>query len=201
MKSILVIGAHPDDGEVGAAGLFQRGGRRFGLIASRGERGGDAEQREREAKEAFAFVNAEGRILRHPDTAIQAADLAIDIERAIRDFQPDLILTTSPHDAHQDHAAVARATMIATRDFCGTILGYYTPSVAERFRPNWFVALTEAEMAAKIRVVGCHASQSKRHYLAPAYLEAAGRYWAQVTRSKAPFVEPYELLRHREDAP
>ena len=168
------------------------------LVASHGERGGDGPTRAREARAAIERLGARGSVLRHPDTVIVAPAVAPDIEAAIRDFRPDTILTMSPNDTHQDHAAVSAATMIAARDWCGTILGYCTPSAAEHFRPNWFVSLDDEAMAAKLAAVACHASQAGRLYLAPAYLEAAGRYWARVTRSAAPFVEPYELLRYRE---
>lgn len=195
---ILAIGAHADDVEVGTAGLLQRAEKVFILIASHGERGGDPIEREREACAAISLLGAEGRICNHPDTAIVAAQLASDIEQVIKSFRPTLILTHSPNDIHQDHAAVSHATTIAARDFVGTVLAYYTPSVAERFRPNWFASLDEATMNTKKAAIACHASQSSRPYLAPAYIEAAGRYWSQVTRSERPFVEPYELLRHRE---
>lgn len=195
---ILAIGAHPDDWEVGAAGLLQRAAERFVLIASWGERGGEGTVRKDEALAAIRLIGAEWTIYQHLDTEIRAAQLAPEIERAIRDFLPDTIVTTSPRDAHQDHAAVSAATMIAVRDWCGTVLAYCTPSAAERFTPNWFVGLSAEEMATKIRAAACHVSQAHRPYLAPAYLEAAGRYWAQVVRSTSPFVEAYELLRHRE---
>ncbi len=195
---ILAIGAHPDDIETGAAGLLQRATDGFVLVASHGERGGPGDQRRREACAAWSMLGASGRVLGHPDTCIPAPALVPDIERVIREFRPDMILTTSPNDAHQDHAAVSAATLIAARDWCGTILGYCTPSAAEHFRPDWFVSLDAQAMAVKQELVACHASQANRPYLAASYLEAAGRYWAQVTRSSAPFVEPYELLRHRE---
>ncbi len=195
---ILAIGAHPDDWEVGAGGLLQRASEAFVLVASRGERGGDGDVRQREAAAARDLARADGLVLSHPDTSMAAPRLVPDIENAIRQFQPEMILTTSPRDAHQDHAAVSAATLIAARDWHGTILGYCTPSSAEHFRPNWFVSLDDQAMAGKQALVACHASQASRPYLATSYLEAAGRYWAQVTRSAAPFVEPYELLRHRE---
>ncbi len=189
---ILAIGAHPDDWETGACGMLQRGDARYALVATRGERGGDGEVRSTEARASLAVIRADGGMGTQLDTAVIASDFAVCIEQTVRDFRPDLILTMSPNDAHQDHAAVSKATMIAARDWSGTILAYCTPSAAEHFRPNWFVGLTDAEMAVKIRAVACHASQAKRPYLAPSYLEATGRYWAHVTRSSAPFIEPYE---------
>jgi LmbE family N-acetylglucosaminyl deacetylase len=195
---ILAIGAHPDDWEVGAAGLFQRATDRFVIVASNGGRGGHSETRIKEAHAAMKMIGASGVVFDHPDTCVAASNFASDIESVIRDFRPDTILTTSSHDAHQDHAAVSAATMIAVRDWSGTVLAYSTPSAAERFCPNWFIGLTEEEMKNKMAVVSCHASQMKRPYLASAYLEATGKYWSHVTRSSSPFVEPYELLRHRE---
>lgn len=195
---VLVVAAHPDDWEVGAVGQLARGEHRFVLVASRGERGGPGPVRVREANAARALLQAEGRVLFHEDTAITPARLAPDVETMIREVQPQLIVTHSPNDAHQDHVAVSAAVLIAVREWYGTVLGFWTPSAAERFRPNWYIGLPPEAMALKLAAVACHKSQAGRPYLAPAYLESAGRYWAQVTRSAAPFVEPYELLRHRE---
>ncbi len=198
MDRVLAIGAHPDDVDFGAAGVMQRAKVCWIIVASNGARGGDGAQRMIEAHTAAKQIESGCIVLSHADTAIRAADLAPELEEQLRHFKPSLVVTHSPHDAHQDHAAVSAATLIATRDWCGTILGYLTPSAAEHFTPNWFIGLTEDEMRTKIAMAACHQSQAARPYLAPAYLEAAGRYWAQVTRSSAPFVEPYELLRYRE---
>lgn len=195
---VLVVAAHPDDWEVGAVGQLVRASHRFVLVASCGERGGPGDVRAKEAEAARTLLGAYGQVLRHPDTSIFPAQLAPDIEAMIREVQPTLLVTHSPNDAHQDHVAVCQASLIAVREWYGTVLGFWTPSAAERFRPNWYIGLSPEAMAHKLAVVNCHKSQAGRPYLAPAYLESAGRYWAQVTRSSAPFVEPYELLRHRE---
>lgn len=194
---LLVVSPHPDDWEIGAAGLAQRASAVHVVVASRGERGGDPATRAEEAQVAAAFLGATCEVLRHPDTRVAVADLAADLEARVRDFAPDVVLTTSPDDFHQDHAAAGRAAQLATRDLRGALLAYQTPS-AERFEANVFVALDEEAMRRKVVAVGCHRSQAGRPYATPASFEAAGRYWALASRCPLPFAEPFQLLRHRE---
>ena len=198
MARVLAIGAHPDDPEHGCAGSLLHHAERHVLVMSRGERGGPPVARLAEAEAAAAVLGARLRVLAHPDTRMAAVDLAPDIEAALRETAPDLVLIMSSADTHQDHRAVHEATVIAVRGHPCTVLAYVTPSAAERFRPTWFVPLTEEQMAVKLRALACHASQSHRAYLAPEYIVGMARYWAMVTRSTAPYVEPFELVRHLE---
>ena len=195
---LLVVSPHPDDWEIGAAGLVQRASAAHVVVASRGERGGDPATRAEEAQSAAAYLGATCEVLYHPDTRLAVADLAADLEARVRDFAPDVVLATSPDDFHQDHAAAGRAAQLATRDLRGALLAYQTPSSSERFEANVFVALDDEAMRKKIAAVGCHRSQASRPYATAAYFEATGRYWALASRCGMPFAEPFQLLRYRE---
>jgi len=165
---------------------------------SHGERGGSPQLRREEAEEAARVLGSSLHAMPFPDTLLAVAQMVPVIESEIAAFKPDVVATMSVHDSHQDHRAVHEATVAATRDFVGTVLAYMTPSAAERFRPNWFVPLSADVFATKLTALECHRSQRARVYLSAAYLEATGRYWAMVTRSSAPYVEPFELLRHKD---
>lgn len=198
MTRILAIAAHPDDVELGCSGLLQRYSQRRILIMTCGEQGGAAPMRRGEAIEAAAVLEASATVLDFPDTLLEVADLIPVIEAEIAATRPTVIATLSDVDLHQDHRAVAIATEIAARDAQCTILAYVTPSAAERWRPNWFVNLTEAHMARKLQALRCHRSQQDRRYLSDEYVRGMGHYWAMVERSRAAYVEPFALVRHRE---
>src|SRR5262249_37068005 len=74
---VLVLGAHPDDIELGCAGLILKlkasGARVYGLTFTRGEKGTDRpEQRELEAKKSADFLGLDGHwVLDFPDTGLQ----------------------------------------------------------------------------------------------------------------------------------
>ena len=165
---------------------------------SAGERGGAAEDRRAEARAAADKLGATLQVHHFPDTRIDPADLIPALEADVRELQPRIVLCPSCRDDHQDHRAVHDAVVVATRDARCTVLAYITPSAAERFRPNWFVPLNETAMACKLAALAHHTSQRARAYLAEEYVRAMGRYWAMVERAQAPFVEPFELVRHRE---
>jgi LmbE family N-acetylglucosaminyl deacetylase len=195
MGVVLAIGAHPDDVEFGCGGFLQHFSQRHILLASNGSRGGS--NRISEARVASAVLGADLQILDMPDTALEVKDLIPCLEAVIARLKPTVVLTLPEDDAHQDHSAVFRATRVATRDVIGTVLSYATPSAAERFRPTWYVPLTGDQLARKLKAIRCHESQAGRVYLAPDHVEAMARYWATAIRHSAPYVEPYELVRHR----
>lgn len=195
---ILAIGAHCDDVEIGAGGMLQRGTAKRIVVLSRGEKSGDPSVRAEEAHRAAAILGAEIVVHSLHDTALEMASVLRVLEAEIRAFRPDRVLTEPREDSHQDHRAVYDATLVAVRDLDGMLLTYFSPSAAERWQPNWFIALNDDAMVTKVRAAQCHASQAGKLYLEPDYLRANGRYWAQVTRSQAPFVEAYRLIRYRE---
>src|SRR6267143_4945884 len=74
---VLALGAHPDDIELGCAGLILKlkasGARVYGLTLTRGEKGTDRDgQRELETKKAADFLGLDGHWVRDfPDTGVQ----------------------------------------------------------------------------------------------------------------------------------
>lgn len=174
---ILAIGPHPDDIELGTAGLLaleRRRGHSIGLIdLSRGEMGsrGNAEIRAREATEAARRLGAHFRLnLGLPDTRIQddpaaARRLAVWIRQA----RPALVLAPYPVDRHPDHAAagllVQRAVLYAglrrldleeAHHVVRTLLFYPINELVER--PSFCVDVTEV-WEEKVAALEAHASQ------------------------------------------
>ncbi len=133
---VLVVAAHPDDIEFGAAGTIARwvkeGSRVRYLIATRGDKGSDdphadvaalAELREREQRAAASEVGVSGvDFLDEPDGQVEATlALRERITRSIRAFQPAVVMTHDPTVLfvnnewvnHPDHRAVGQASVDA----------------------------------------------------------------------------------------
>jgi LmbE family N-acetylglucosaminyl deacetylase len=133
---VLVVAAHPDDIEFGAAGTIARwvreGSRARYLIATRGDKGSDdpnadmtalAGIREREQRAAASEIGVDGvDFLDEPDGQVEVTlALRERITRAIRAFQPSVVMTHDPTVLfvnnewvnHPDHRAVGQATVDA----------------------------------------------------------------------------------------
>ena len=133
---VLVVAAHPDDIEFGAAGTVARwvteGATVRYLLATRGDKGSDdpatdvaalAELREREQRSAAAEIGVDGvEFLDEPDGQVEPSlRLRERITRAIRSFRPEVVMTHDPTVLfvnnewvnHPDHRAVGLATVDA----------------------------------------------------------------------------------------
>ncbi|HEX2973526.1 MAG TPA: PIG-L family deacetylase [Tepidisphaeraceae bacterium] len=112
---IMVIGAHPDDGEFrcgGAAALWAaRGHRVCFLSVTNGQSGhhelGAAElvqRRMAEAQASAAVLGIESRVLPIADGYLEPTlENRMMLIRAIREFGADLVITNRPNDYHPDH--------------------------------------------------------------------------------------------------
>lgn len=134
IERVLVVAAHPDDADFGAAGTlasFVAQGIEVTLLCvTHGEQGArpDADistipaLREREQRAASAALGvSDVRFLDHRDGWVQPSfDLQRDIVRVIRDVRPQRILSQSPErnydrifSSHPDHLAAGEAALRA----------------------------------------------------------------------------------------
>ncbi|HEX8040636.1 MAG TPA: bacillithiol biosynthesis deacetylase BshB1 [Chryseosolibacter sp.] len=108
---ILVLAAHPDDAELGCGGTIARHTRRgdkVGIIDfTRGELGtrGTPEIRAREAEESAKILGVSIREnLQLPDGFFRNdAASQLTVIRAIRNYQPRVVLANAVYDRHVDH--------------------------------------------------------------------------------------------------
>lgn len=135
-ERVLVIVAHPDDADFGAAGTLARwvrdGSRCWLVCCTSGDAGADdastdplelARRREDEQRAAAEVVGYAGvTFLHRPDGALDN-DLALreQLVRVIRDWRPDAVLTMDPtvliqdnkHIQHVDHRVAGQAALDA----------------------------------------------------------------------------------------
>jgi LmbE family N-acetylglucosaminyl deacetylase len=172
--SILCLGAHSDDIEIGAGGailtLLARhpGSRvRWVVFSAVGER---AEEARASARDFLAGA-AGSRIDLHDsrDGFFPAAFTALKerFETLKAEEKPDLILTHTREDHHQDHRTLAELTANTFRDHL--VLGYEIPKYDPDFgNPNVFMNLTPEVAERKVALLMTHfATQRQRRWFVP----------------------------------
>jgi len=128
IERVMVVTAHPDDSEFGAAGtvakMVKDGREVTYVVVTNGNKGsGDrsmtserlAEIREREQRAAARVLGVERvEFLGYPDCEVEdTRDLRRDVTREIRRWRPDLLITMNPfrttnlYASHRDHRIVA----------------------------------------------------------------------------------------------
>ena len=177
-KKALVIGAHPDDCALGAAGfsvLLRRSGWHVTFLTmTDGELGGDPQLRIEEERTSASILDVSLDFGHLPDGSM-ASRPTVELLEAKLDFhQPDLILTHAPTDSHADHRVLSDSLVSAARR-SASILFYEGPSSLQ------FNASLKIDIASswdlKVKSLLAHASQRERVRTVE-WAEAAGRHRA-----------------------
>jgi len=198
--TVLAVGAHPDDIELGCGGTLARhvasGDRVIMLVVTRGQAGpGDVAGRTAEQEAAAAALGAELLWGELPDGSVSSSELALVhlVEEVVRRERVDVVYTHSTDDTHQDHRAVAHATLSAARH-CRRVLSYESPSTYG-FSPQVFVDVT-ATLEKKLAALRCHASQVTASAMASTDLVSsqAGYRGFQSRVGSAEGFAPHRLL-------
>ena len=202
-ETVLAIGAHPDDVEIGAGGTLLSHKAAGDLVTiltmCRGKHGGDQERRAREAQEAADVIGARLFLDDLEDTRIPEGNPTIGvIEAVIAEVQPTIVYTHSVHDVHQDHRNTHRAAMVASRRV-GRIYCFQSPSATIEFRPAHFVVIDDY-IGRKLKAIDMFGSQvGVRDYLEPDLIASTARYWSRF--SSGSHAEPFEVIRDRAGQP
>lgn len=201
---VLFVGAHPDDIEIGAGGTLmkhlKRGDSIVYIVISRGEKGctySDSCDRIRELLNVISSLRLESfHIHGFPDTRLHEhfSDIKNILENIVSKTGPDRVYTHSLNDSHQDHIAVARATMIACRRV-PQVLSYWSPSSYNEFRPSYFIDITDV-IEEKIKLLENYMSQGRKDYLKRELVRAVNKYMGFLAGSD--FAEGFEVVRYLE---
>ncbi|MBV1860538.1 MAG: PIG-L family deacetylase [Nannocystaceae bacterium] len=197
-STILAIGAHPDDVEIGCGGTLAShsacGDDIVILTLSGGEAAGEPAVRYAESQAAANRLGAQLVVESLDDTRISEGPATIGaIEAVIARYAPSAVYVHTEADRHQDHRNVHRAAMVAARNV-PSVFCYQSPSTTTTFCPTRFVPISE-QLDTKLALLSLYDSQNDKSYLAPDLISATAMYWSRFARAR--HVEPFEVVREQ----
>lgn len=200
-RTILALGAHPDDLELGCgatlAKLVAGGASVTAVIFSDGGRGAESRfDRGAEAREALTSLGVQA-VVQHdfPDTRLHEHlnELIAAIEEQVRKVAPQRVYTMFHDDRHQDHRAVYQASVVACRTV-PQILAYETPSSYPNFVPTVFEPVDEF-IEQKVSALKLHKSQGDRLYMHEDKIRSAAHFrGVQVDLGQTEGFIPYKMI-------
>jgi LmbE family N-acetylglucosaminyl deacetylase len=202
MGTVLAIGAHPDDIELGCVGTLikhrENGDKLILLVLTKGEASGDPATREKECIEASKMIEAEELIWGglHDTKVSDGFETIKVIENTIKTYQPSIIYTHSYQDTHQDHRKASHATLSAARR-SKKILMYESPTTYQQFVPHIFVNI-DNQFEKKKQIIRTYNSQSDKKWWSVgkrASLALEGLAYYRGFQAGLEVAEAFELVR------
>jgi bacillithiol biosynthesis deacetylase BshB1 len=178
MLSILVIGPHPDDQELGMGGtiarLVQQGHDVHLVDMTNGEPTprGSAEVRASESSKAAAMLGVSRTLLGLPNRQVtHTIEARHKLAAVIRARRPNVLFVPYPIDAHPDHVAVTKISEDARFDAKLTksdipgdpwhpkrIIYYFCTHLRMSFQPTFCIDIS-SQMDLKMNACACYESQ------------------------------------------
>jgi LmbE family N-acetylglucosaminyl deacetylase len=164
-RSVLALGAHPDDLELAVGGTIarlRRGGARV-VMAIVSIPGANHALRRKEAERAADILGCELRVLTQAKRIedLKNYELVAMIDQLVKALAPAALLTHGPAEFHRDHVMVHEAALSSQRlqyfDFFTYQPNFCRP-VPVPFHPRAYVDISET-IDAKMRAIEAHASQ------------------------------------------
>lgn len=200
---VLLVSAHPDDAEIGAGGTvarLKRGNTKriiyniyFASCMENPKNVGAIEEH-KEACKVFGIDNDIGYDIPRRELEINKRKIRDILWEIKQTFKPDLVLCPSPHDYHQDHKVVAECCLTIFRD-SATILGFEVPrSIMPEFVPNFYIILSEEDVAKKLEAIQKYVSQFKSNPHIFDLDKLKSSMVMRGTQTNASYAEAFEVL-------
>jgi CheY-like chemotaxis protein len=188
-ESVLAIGAHPGDVELGAGGALlahhAAGATVTVLTLARGA--GDVPGPDGAGTAIGTWLG--------PDELGAGERLGgAAIESVLAQAQPTVLYTHTVHDAQADHRNAHLAAMAAAGRV-GQVYCFQSPSATIDFRPTRFVAIDD-HLGGKLRAVAAFAVEPEvRGFLEPDQVTPTALYWGRYCEAR--HAEAFEVIRNR----
>ena len=198
-KSVLFLGAHPDDIELGCGALLHRIVNHTNALCvtlSDNQKNPDLKNVVGEHYASMAVLGVpEEKIIFGPFTTRVFHDARQEILEYFlklrREFEPDIVFIHSKQDVHQDHLTMTDEALRAFRGI--TVLGFDVVRSSYGFFPQFLVEVSEEDVNKKIEALSKYETYRDRYY-----------FNSELTRSimirhgalaERPFAEGFDILR------
>jgi LmbE family N-acetylglucosaminyl deacetylase len=198
-KRVLLLGAHPDDIELGCGALLHHIIKETDVLCvtlSDNQKNLDLKNIKEEHYVSMAILGVpKEKIVFGPFTTRVFPDARQEILEYFlklrKDFSPDLIFVHSKQDVHQDHNTMTEEALRAFRGI--TVLGFDVVRSSYGFFPHFLVEVTEEDVNKKIEALSHYKTYRDRYY-----------FNSELTRSimvrhgalaECPFAEGFDILR------
>jgi len=199
---VLCLGAHPDDIEIGCGGTILKlinefPGAQFYWVVFSGN-----QNRTKEAfKSATSFLTKveSKQILiqdfRESYFPFVGATIKDYFEKLKSEYSPDLILTHTVNDAHQDHRVLADLTWNTFRDHF--IMEYEIPKYdGDLHTPNLYIHLEETIVKMKLKLIcDLFKSQTGRHWFSEETFRSILRIRGIESNSSSKYAEAFHCRK------
>ncbi|NQU84418.1 MAG: PIG-L family deacetylase [Mariniphaga sp.] len=118
-------------------------------------------------------------------------DILEDLVKLGKLIKPDLILTPSSTDIHQDHHTIYIESLRSFR--YNTIFGYELPWNNISFNASGLFEISEDNLNSKIAAIDCYKSQQFRHYASGENMRNLALLRGGQNKSK--YAEAFEVIR------
>lgn len=201
-KTVLALGAHPDDLELGVGGTLAR-------LVAQGTRvvmavvcvPHNVEVRIAEAKNGARTLGAEVRIL-FPEREMRVEDLKTyelvqKLDDMVRELDPAAVISHGETNFHKDHVLVHNACLAAQRLHFFDFLCYYPTSchpIQVLFQPQAYIDITEY-MDRKMEAINNHTTMFQCRGLTTDHYRDTARHWGRMAGVE--YAEGLEVMRLR----
>ncbi|RLC81217.1 MAG: PIG-L family deacetylase [Chloroflexi bacterium] len=202
---ILVLSPHTDDAELGAGGsiarFLEQGDEILWVVFSSAEEslptGMPSDTLRLEFQQAVADLGlANYRVFDFRVRYLfqERQTILEELVQLRNNYNPDLVLTPSTYDHHQDHQVVSDETVRAFKN-CASIVGYELPWNHTQFTNPLLIRLDESHMEKKWQMLTRYHSQviKGRPYFSKEFVYGLAR--VRGCQCNAEYAESFEVIR------
>jgi len=203
-ERILILAPHTDDGELGCGGSIAKFCAAqaevyyaaFCLCSASLPAGSAADTLEKECKKATSILGIPESNLILFDYEVRELPasrqkILEELRNMQRNLQPDLVMLPATSDIHQDHQVINSEGMRAFKNT--TFAGYELPWNNFRFNTNFFVRLSEDELAKKVEALHSYESQAERVYMHEDFIRSLAK--VRGVQANTRYAEAFEIYR------
>lgn len=202
---VLAIGAHFDDVELGCGGTLlnhlKNGDELYVLVVTKSGYVSKTSKHERDNHIALEEGIKSAKLLQSNLIIGDFETLNLTASKELINYlceqiiklNPDIVYTHFLGDQHLDHQAVAKASLIATRNV-GKVLSYLSNiyDTIPKFEPNYFVNISDS-FEEKMKLIDCFKSEQETHPYWKKQLKAISQiYGVKIGRE---FGEAFQVIR------